>query len=30
MAFRIAKNIKSIENADIDVGKLDIRLYRDD
>lgn len=30
IARRIAKNIKLIENVDIDVGELDITLYRDD
>lgn len=30
LAYRIAKNIKTIENADIEVGALDITLYRDD
>ncbi|HOJ47582.1 MAG TPA: bifunctional pyr operon transcriptional regulator/uracil phosphoribosyltransferase PyrR [Bacillota bacterium] len=30
IAQRIARNIKLIENADIDVGELDITLYRDD
>lgn len=30
LAYRIAENIKKIDNADIDVGELDITLYRDD
>ncbi len=30
LARRIAKNIREIDNADIDVGELDITLYRDD
>ncbi|NLA86356.1 MAG: bifunctional pyr operon transcriptional regulator/uracil phosphoribosyltransferase PyrR [Clostridiales bacterium] len=30
LARRIAKNIRDIDNADIDVGELDITLYRDD
>lgn len=30
LAHRIAKNIREIDNADIDVGELDITLYRDD
>lgn len=30
LAQRIAKNIKKIENTDIEVGALDITLYRDD
>lgn len=30
LANRIAKNIKKIENTDIEVGALDITLYRDD
>lgn len=30
LAHRIAGNIKAIENADIEVGELDITLYRDD
>lgn len=30
LARRIAKNIKKIENTDIEVGALDITLYRDD
>lgn len=30
LAYRIAQNIKAIANTDIDVGKLDITLYRDD
>lgn len=30
LAKRIAHNIKTIENADIEVGALDITLYRDD
>lgn len=30
LAHRIARNIKTIENADIEVGELDITLYRDD
>lgn len=30
LARRIAKNIKDIDNADINVGELDITLYRDD
>ena len=30
LAYRIAKNIKAISGTDIDVGKLDITLYRDD
>lgn len=30
LAYRIAQNIKTIANTDIDVGKLDITLYRDD
>lgn len=30
IARRIAKNIKLMENVDIDVGEVDITLYRDD
>ena len=30
LAYRLAQNIKSITNIEIDVGKLDIALYRDD
>jgi pyrimidine operon attenuation protein/uracil phosphoribosyltransferase len=30
LARRIAQNIKLIENTDVDVGELDITLYRDD
>ena len=30
LAYRIAQNIKKIENSDIEVGELDITLYRDD
>lgn len=30
LAYRIAQNIKMIENADVEVGKIDITLYRDD
>ena len=30
LAERIAANIKRIENADVEVGQLDITLYRDD
>lgn len=30
LAHRIARNIKTIENAEIEVGELDITLYRDD
>jgi pyrimidine operon attenuation protein/uracil phosphoribosyltransferase len=30
IARRIANNIRLIENVDIDVGELDITLYRDD
>ena len=30
IADRIADNIKRIENVDVDVGQLDITLYRDD
>lgn len=30
LAYRIAQNIKTITNIDIDVGELDITLYRDD
>lgn len=30
LAHRIARNIKVIENTDIEVGALDITLYRDD
>jgi len=30
LAYRIAQNIKTIANTDIDVGELDITLYRDD
>jgi pyrimidine operon attenuation protein/uracil phosphoribosyltransferase len=30
LARRIAQNIKAIENVDVDVGELDITLYRDD
>lgn len=30
LAYRIAQNIKTISNTDIDVGELDITLYRDD
>lgn len=30
LAYRIAQNIKKIENRDIEVGELDITLYRDD
>lgn len=30
LAHRIAENIKAIEGVDIDVGELDITLYRDD
>lgn len=30
LAHRIARNIKVIKNADIEVGALDITLYRDD
>lgn len=30
LAYRIAQNIRIIENKDIEVGELDITLYRDD
>lgn len=30
LAYRIADNIKKIDNKDIEVGELDITLYRDD
>ena len=30
LAYRIAENIKKIDNKDIEVGELDITLYRDD
>ena len=30
LAYRIAQNIKTISNTNIDVGELDITLYRDD
>lgn len=30
LAYRIAQNIRKIENKDIEVGELDITLYRDD
>ena len=30
LAYRLAENIKSISGTDIDVGRLDITLYRDD
>ena len=30
LAYRIAQNINKIENKDIEVGELDITLYRDD
>jgi pyrimidine operon attenuation protein/uracil phosphoribosyltransferase len=30
LAREIARNIKEIENVDVDVGELDITLYRDD
>ncbi|MGI5985930.1 MAG: bifunctional pyr operon transcriptional regulator/uracil phosphoribosyltransferase PyrR [Oscillospiraceae bacterium] len=30
LAYRIAQNIKMIDNTDINVGELDITLYRDD
>ena len=30
LAYRIAENIKKIDNTTIDVGELDITLYRDD
>lgn len=30
LAYRLAQNIKNIDNADIEVGELDITLYRDD
>lgn len=30
LAYRIAENIKKIDNTNIDVGELDITLYRDD
>jgi len=30
LAYRIAENIKKIDNTEIDVGELDITLYRDD
>ncbi len=30
LARRLARNIREIDNADIDVGELDITLYRDD
>ncbi|MEA4894412.1 MAG: bifunctional pyr operon transcriptional regulator/uracil phosphoribosyltransferase PyrR [Oscillospiraceae bacterium] len=30
LAYRLAQNIKKIDNSEIDVGELDITLYRDD
>lgn len=30
LAYRIAENIKKIDNINIDVGEIDITLYRDD
>lgn len=30
LAYRIAENIKKIDNTNIDVGEIDITLYRDD
>ena len=30
LAYRLAENIKKIENSEIEVGELDITLYRDD
>ena len=30
LAYRLAQNIKNIDNAELEVGELDITLYRDD